>query len=118
MAPIPAGLPNLGWSSRKFEAEEVLLGSMLLSEASADLVLSRTEESNFFTKKHRLIFRAIKRLHADGTVIDYITVKDLIREWRQLRRVGGPNGILALLGRVVEGMPLKYYVKVLRGRAG
>lgn len=91
---------------------------MLLSEASADLVLRRTEESNFSSKKHRLIFRAIKRLHVDGTVIDYVTVKDIIRDWRQLRQVGGPNGILSLFSRVVEDMPLKYFVNVLRGRAG
>lgn len=88
---------------------------MLLSDEYVRAVLGEVDETDLSLESHRLIFRAVRTLHAAGEVVDYVTVKDHIRGLHLLRLVGGPSGILDLLGFAGEWVPIAYHVKVIKG---
>jgi len=78
------------------EAEESLLGAMLLSrDAIADAVeTARTE--HFYRPAHAHIFEAISSLYAAGDPADPVTVAEELDHAGVLESVGGVDALLAL----------------------
>ena len=58
------------------EAEQAVLGSMLIDEECVGFVLSRVSERDFVTQQYRSIFRAIRTLFREGLPTDAIAVRE------------------------------------------
>jgi replicative DNA helicase len=61
------------------EAERALLGSMLLDSEVADSAISKISEESFFDESHRLVFKAIQAVRAQGGAVDSVTVLEALR---------------------------------------
>ena len=61
---------------QNLEAEESVLGALMVSEAAMNPVILdvRLNEEDFYRERHRIIFRAIKRLYERSEPIDALTV--------------------------------------------
>ncbi len=58
------------------EAEQSVLGGMMLRPDSIDAISGKIVEADFFRKDHRAIFRALSELHARGKPCDAVTLGD------------------------------------------
>jgi len=83
------------------EAEESLLGAMLLSADATSVALSICSVADFYKPAHGHIFSAVLQLYERGEPIDAITVTDELRRSGLLDSIGDP----ALLVSLQAGTP-------------
>ncbi len=83
------------------EAEQAVLGGLMLDEQAWDRVSDRITEEDFYRRDHRLIFRAIYLLAAEGNPRDALTVTETLTRLGELDNAGG----LAYLGELVRNTP-------------
>ena len=99
------------------EAEQSLLGSMMLDNRVIDDLTTEVEERDFYRSDHRLIFKAILQLGGKGQAVDVITVSEELSNVQSLDRAGG----LAYLSLLAKNTPnsgnVKSYAKIVRERA-
>ena len=62
------------------EAEESLLGSMLISKEAIITVIEIIAVEDFYRKNNQEIFKAIVELHAKGEPVDPITLADYLKK--------------------------------------
>ena len=78
------------------EAEESLLGAMMLSREAVAEAVELVREGDFFKPSHGHVFRALATLHADGGPNDVVTVSEELRRHGHLDLVGGLEALVAL----------------------
>ena len=83
------------------EAEQSVLGALMLDENAWDDVSQSTSDTDFYRQNHRLIFRAIAHLIAQEQPVDVVTVAEELEERGQLDSIGGAS----YLSRLVDMTP-------------
>src|SRR4029079_7856718 len=86
LAPVPetALVPP-----QNLEAEESVLGAMMLSPGAIGAVSEILDASDFYRESHAKIYRAALALYAKGEPVDAITLVDEREERGELEDVGG-----------------------------
>ena len=77
------------------EAEQSVLGGLMLENGRLDAVLEVVTENDFFREDHRIIFRMMLNLQEASQPLDVITLSEELHKHDELERVGG-------LGYLVE----------------
>ena len=99
------------------EAEQSILGSMMLDNRVIDEISSELETRDFYRSDHQAIFSEIVRLDGKGEAADVVTVSESLTNLGELEKVGG----LAYLGTLAKNTPntgnVKSYAKIVRERA-
>ena len=72
-----------------FEAEQSVLGGLMLDNEAWDRVAERVIDKDFYSRPHRLIFQAMTRLSNAGNPIDLITLQEELERSEQLEESGG-----------------------------
>ena len=83
------------------EAEQALLGGLMLDNQAWDKVADRVSEADFYRPDHRLIFVAIKELANRNEPRDAVTLSEYLERREQLTEVGG----LGYLGTLAKDTP-------------
>ncbi len=91
------------------EAEESVLGSILLSVDAANEVMDKLDPEDFYVPAHQAIFRAIQSLYNSNQAIDAITVSEELRRTNELERVGGVAFVTRLIDVVPSAANVEYY---------
>jgi replicative DNA helicase len=78
------------------EAEESLLGAMLLSREAVAVAVERCRAEDFYKPAHGHIFQAITALYGRGEPADPVTTADELRRGGLLEVVGGPPALVHL----------------------
>jgi len=81
---------------QNLEAEESLLGAMLLSRAAVDAGLEVLTGDEFYKPAHAHVFAAIQALHGRGEPVDALTVTDALTRQGTLEQAGGAGTLVAL----------------------
>jgi len=100
------------------EAEEALLGAMLLSRdavAAASEVITGSDV--FYRPSHAHIFDVVSVLTARGAAVDPITVAEELRRRDLLETVGGPSALLALQANAPGTGNAAHYARIVRDHA-
>ncbi len=99
------------------EAEESVLGSVMLSADAANEVMDRLSPGDFYVPAHQAIFEAIVHLYNDNQPIDAVTVSDVLRRREELERVGGVSSLTRLIDAVPTASNVTYYTSVVEETA-
>jgi len=83
------------------EAEQSVLGSLMLDERAWESVSETILDSDFYRQDHRIIFRAIRHLVDQEQPVDVVTVAEELEERAQLEKAGGAS----YLSRLVDMTP-------------
>mgnify|MGYP000669311784 FL=1 len=83
------------------DAEQSVLGGLLLDNRAWESVSEVLEDSDFYSHKHRNIYRAIKSLVDQEQPVDVVTVSEELEELGTLEEVGG----IAYLGELADMTP-------------
>ena len=99
------------------EAEQSVLGGLLLENAAFDKIADLIAESDFYRDEHRRIYRQIRKLLERAKPADVVTVAESL----DLAGEGSDTGGLAYLGELAANTPsaanIRRYAEIVRERA-
>jgi replicative DNA helicase len=95
------------------DAEQAVLGSMLLSAEVIAEVEARVGPGSFYRPNHSTIFQTVVRMHAAGAPVDAFTVTAALAETGEVGRVGGAPYLHELVGRVVTPASGPHYANAV-----
>jgi len=96
------------------EAEQSLLGSMLLSrDAITSAVEARVDSSDFYRPAHGHIFDAIWSLYEQGEPVDPVTVAEELRRSGLLEALGGKGALLSIQASTPASANAGHYAKIV-----
>jgi replicative DNA helicase len=99
------------------EAEQSVLGGLLLDNQAWERVADLLSESNFYRDDHRRIYRHIGKLMEKSRPADMVTVFESIEQSEDKDKTGG----LAYLGALAQNTPsahnIRRYAEIVRDRA-
>jgi replicative DNA helicase len=112
-----ANVDKLKIPPHSIEAEQSVLGSMLIAPDSWDKVAESVVEEDFYNRSHQLIYRSILRLLTKSHPIDLITVSEDLEGMDELEPAGG----FAYLGELARNTPssanVSAYAQIIKERA-
>ena len=96
------------------EAEQSLLGAMLLSPDAAATVIEKIRPEDFYREAHRHVFDAISKLFLAGEPADPIMVAEELDKMGVLERIGGKPYVHTLVNFVPTAANAQYYAEILQ----
>lgn len=95
------------------EAEQAVLGAMLLSHDAVIVAMEKLQSQDFYRDVHRIIFEAMEHLHRENKEIDVITLPDELKRMKKLDDVGGLEYVLNLPNLVGSAANIEYYANIV-----
>jgi replicative DNA helicase len=99
------------------EAEQSVLGGLLLDNDAADRIGDVVSADDFYSEAHRVLYRHTTHLIGDGRPADVVTLAESLASAQKLDYVGG----LAYLGALVQNVPtaanIRHYAQIVRDRS-
>ncbi|HEU4588711.1 MAG TPA: replicative DNA helicase [Gemmatimonadales bacterium] len=102
------------WSA---EAEQAVLGAMLLDQDAALRASELVDDTMFYREEHRRLFRAMRALVERRVVIDHVTLHDELERRNELAAVGGTEYIAELVDAAPTAANLEFHATILRDKA-
>jgi replicative DNA helicase len=99
------------------EAEQSLLGSILINKDALIQVGDIVIAEDFYTEKHQKIYEAMINLYEKREPIDVLTVSNRLEEKKQLEAVGGRSYIVTLSNAVPTASHALQYAKIVSKKA-
>ena len=110
-------LDSLKLPPHSLEAEQSVLGGLLLENEAVDKVADVLADADFYSEAHRLIYAHILKLAAEAKPADVVTVSESLASVQKLEYVGG----LVYLGALVQNVPtaanIRHYAHIVRDRS-
>ncbi len=110
-------MANLRIPPNSIEAEQSLLGGLLLDSAAFDKIADLVSENDFYRDEHKRIYRRIRSLHERNKPVDVVTVAESL----DLAGEGSETGGLTYLGELAANTPtaahIRRYAEIVRERA-
>ncbi len=99
------------------EAEQSVLGGLMLEGQAWDRVADKITEADFYRKEHRLIFRAIGALAEESSPADVVTVSEWLDKNQELQNAGGLAYLASLANNTPSAANIGAYANIVRERA-
>jgi hypothetical protein len=99
------------------EAEQSVLGAVLLDNSAMAKAMELLVEENFYRTSHRKIYRAMLELSDVGEVIDQITLTERLKAQGEIEVVGGAAYLAELVQSVASSANIRYHCKIVRDKA-
>src|SRR5256885_6101993 len=114
LAPVVSSAPV---PPQNLEAEESVLGSMMISPGAIGAVSEIVDASDFYRESHAKVYRAAIALYAKGEPVDAITLTDMLEERGELEDVGGRVRLHELAALVPASANAAHYARIVRETA-
>ncbi len=98
------------------EAEQMILGGLLIDEDAYIDIAGILHEGHFYRKEHQIIFHHMVRLKSINKNVDAITISDALVQSNQLEYIGGYEYINNLVDATVSSSNIKSYASIVRER--
>ncbi|MEW6543002.1 MAG: replicative DNA helicase [Nitrospirota bacterium] len=115
MTPPDLSEPRL--PPQNLEAEQSVLGAILLDNAAMAKAMELLTEEDFYRTAHRKVYQAMLDLSEHGEVIDQITLTEHLKTKGELESVGGSAYLAELVQVVPTAANVKYHCKIVRDKA-
>ena len=99
------------------EAEQAVLGGLMLDNATWDQIADRLDESDFYRNDHRLIFRAVRRLAEQSKPFDLLTLAEWLEDQNELEAAGGFVYLGVLARDTPSAANVRAYADIIRERS-
>ncbi len=102
---------------QSIEAEEGVLGGILVDNTAIDRAVEILLPDDFYREAHRRIMLAFLELNEQGEAIDLITVSDVLKGRGQLEEIGGAAYLAELSERVPTAANVAQYARIVKDKA-
>lgn len=103
----PKMMPN------NYEAEQSLLGAILIDNEVAATVLAELKKGDFYFSAHNVILEAMLELQRSGKPIDIVTVVENLLKKGELDKVGGTAYLTDLTNILPSSANYQYYLDIV-----
>ena len=113
--PAPTELLSSRVAPHSLETERAILGALLVD---GTLATGALQPGHFFLEKHRMLFKLIRDMGADGAAaVDLVTVTELLKVFGKLEDIGGRAGLAQLVDEAGMAATLPSYVNIVLDHA-
>jgi len=116
-APLDEATEALKVPPHSIEAEQSVLGGLLIDNATWDQVADLVTAEDFYRRDHRLVFEAVAHLAEQATPFDVVTLSEWLGGRGELDAAGG----IAYLGTLAKNTPsaanIRAYAEIVRERS-
>ena len=116
-SPSSRGGPAGRIPPHNLEAEESLLGAMLLSRDAISSAMEFCNPEDFYKQSHGHIFSAITSLYSQGEPADWVTVTEELRRRGLLESIGDPSVFVSLQANTPSIGNAENYAKIIEEHA-
>src|SRR4051794_30002400 len=101
---------------QNIEAEESVLGAMLVAESTLTRVIDEVKlnAADFYLDKHREIFACIYDLYAASKPVDELSVAEALTQRNEIEGSGGKHYISELAAKVPAAANAKHYAEIVQ----
>ncbi|GGN95120.1 replicative DNA helicase [Saccharibacillus kuerlensis] len=102
---------------QNLEAEQAVLGAVLLQAEALITVMEKITADDFYDKSHQMIFEAMVQLGEESQPIDLVTLASLLKDKGQLEDLGGVSYLSKLAHAVPTAANVEYYAQMIEEKA-
>src|SRR5690606_7783029 len=110
-------LDQLRIPPQSIEAEQAVLGGLMLAPESYDIVGDSISEHDFYRRDHQLIFRAIRELAEKSKPFDAVTLGEWFESMGEGEQVAGGAYLIELASTTPSAANIKAYAEIVRDKA-
>jgi replicative DNA helicase len=99
------------------EAEQAVLGGLLIDNSAWDKVADHLREKDFYRQEHRTIFRLMTNFANHGKPFDVITLTDALKNVNELTNIGGDIYLFELARNTPTAANVGAYADIVRERS-
>lgn len=102
---------------QNIEAEQSVLGAVLIDNAALDRVCDELAPEDFYKDAHRRIFAAMLAMQTKRDAIDLVTLTEHLRGDSGLEAIGGPGYLSYLVSIVPTSANISHHARIVRDKA-
>ena len=102
---------------QSIEAEQSVIGSMIIDNSAIARVLEGLEEEDFYRDGHKVIYKTILEMFRNDIAIDLLTLLEYLKSTDMLERAGGVTYITELSSSVPTTANLSAYIKIVSDKS-
>ncbi len=95
------------------EAEQSVIGSMLMDEDAIDVAAETLTSEDFYAKQNGLMFKAMCDLRSDNKPADAVTLSERLKEMGAPETMTGVEFIKEILNAVPTSANVKHYIRIV-----
>ena len=101
---------------QNIEAEESVLGAMLVAEPALTRVIDEVKlnAADFYLDRHRAIFECAHDLYADSKPVDELSVSESLTQRNMIDQAGGKHYVSELAAKVPAAGNAKHYAEIVQ----
>ncbi|WP_166251775.1 replicative DNA helicase [Marinobacter salicampi] len=116
-SPIDAETSRIKVPPHSIEAEQAVLGGLMLDNRRFDEVSEIITADDFYRQGHRLIFGAAERLAGDSEPLDVVTLAEFLERAGDIEDAGGLSYLAELAEKTPGAANIKAYAQIVRERS-
>ncbi len=110
-------LDQLRLPPQSIEAEQAVLGGLMLAPEAYDRIVDQLTESDFYRRDHQLIFRAINELAQKARPYDAVTLGEWFESMGLGEQVAGGAYLIELASTTPSAANIRAYAEIVRDKA-
>lgn len=99
------------------EAEQSVMGGLMIDNEAWDVVIERLSEKDFYRQEHRILFNTMMKLAEKQQPFDVITVSEALKNLNLLEQIGGEIYLFELSRNTPSTANIKAYADIVRERS-
>ena len=110
-APVMRSLPQ------SIEAEQSVIGSMIIDKSAIAQVAEKLTEDDFYRDGHKVIYKAIFEMFKNDMAVDLVTLLEYLKSTDQLEKAGGVTYITEVSSSVPTTTNLSSYITIVEEKS-
>src|SRR5690554_5093133 len=117
LVPVADPVPDEVRLPHSLEAEQAVLGGLMLDNKRLDAVLEIISEADLYREDHRLILQMMQKLQENSQPLDVITLAEELDRHNELERIGGLPYLAELADKTPGSANILAYARIVRERS-
>ncbi|BAW96465.1 replicative DNA helicase [[Synechococcus] sp. NIES-970] len=113
MADSPSPFPQNTLPPQNIEAEELVLGGILMDPEAIGRVVDILIINAFYVQAHREIYKGLLILHNQGKPTDLLSITTWLQDNDLLAKIGGTPKLSQLVDRTVAAVNIDHYAELI-----
>ena len=109
--------PMLRSLPQSIEAEQSVIGAMLIDKSAIAQVLEKLKEDDFYRDGHRAIYKAIQEMFSKDIAVDLVSLLEYLKSTDMLDKAGGVTYISELSASVPTTANLGAYIRIVEEKS-
>jgi len=116
-SPFPNNASEVRVPPQDLDAEQSVLGAMMLSPEAIRTVIPLCKAEDFYREANRKIYQAVVALDDRREPVDVITLTNELKRMSEFDAIGGIATLTALVERVPTAANAEYYAQIVREKS-